>query len=85
MRTANMLYPEVPIMTERKPPYGKEIKTRSNLPKAPPLPEEPLRGIEPGKLVCRICGKAFKTKDQLDRHTEHMHGTPEKTHTKPHV
>ena len=71
-------------MTERKPPYGKQIKTRSILPKAPPLHEEPLRGIEPGKLVCQICGKVFKTHAQIDRHMEHMHGNPEKTHTAPH-
>ncbi len=67
-------------MTERKPPYGKQIKTQSILPKAPPLHEETIRGIEPGKLACLICGKTFKTKSQLDRHIEHAHGNPEKTH-----
>jgi hypothetical protein len=71
-------------MSEHKPPYGKEVKTQSPLPKAPPLPEEPLRGIEPGKLYCKICRKKFTSKSQLDRHMENMHGTPEKTHVGPH-
>ena len=55
-------------MVERK-----KIKKRSILPKAPPLHEEPIGGIEPGEMACEICGKAFKTKSQLDRHllTEH--------------
>ncbi len=58
---------------ERKPPYGKRIKDLSKIPKAPPLHEEPLRGINPGKIVCTICGKTFSNKSQLDRHmiTEH--------------
>ena len=70
-------------MSERKAPYGKQVKTRSILPKAPPLHEEPIRGIEPGKIVCQICGKTLKTHTQLDRHMEHAHGSPEKTHTAP--
>jgi hypothetical protein len=64
-------------MTERKPPYGKQVKNRSTLPKAPPLHEEPLRGIQPGKIVCEICGKAFTTKSQLDRHMLTEHESPE--------
>ena len=36
------------------------------------------------KEICEICGKAFKTHAQIDRHMEHMHGNPEKTHTAPH-
>jgi hypothetical protein len=71
-------------MIESKPPYGKRVKTQSILPKAPPLHEEPIRGIEAGKFVCEICGKTFKTHSQLDRHMEHMHGTPEKTHIQAH-
>jgi len=59
---------------ERKPAYGKKVK---NLPKAPPLHEEPLRGIEPGKPVCEICGKAFQGKSQLDRHMLTVHESPE--------
>ena len=66
-------------MVERK-----KVKTRSILPKAPPLHEEPIRSLEAGKVVCQICGKTFKTHTQLDRHMEQMHGTPEKTHTKAH-
>jgi C2H2-type zinc finger len=50
------------------------------VPKAPIPFEEPLRGIEPGKFACQICGKTFKTKSGLDRHMENMHehGTPER-------
>lgn len=65
-------------MTERKPPYGKQIKTRSNVPRVPMPPEEPIRGIEPGKFACLICGKTFQTKSALNRHKENMHGTPER-------
>jgi hypothetical protein len=54
------------------------------LPKAPPVPEEPLDKMPRGELVCEICGKAFKTHSQLDRHREQMHGSPEKTHTGRH-
>jgi hypothetical protein len=61
---------------ERKPPYEKQIKNRSNPPKVPPLHEEPLRGIEPGKIVCVICRKAFTTKSQLDRHLLTEHESP---------
>lgn len=67
-------------MIESKPPYGKRVKTRAILPKAAPLHEEPIRGIEPGKIVCQICGKIFKPHSQLEKHMEHMHGNPEKTH-----
>ncbi|HLN89352.1 MAG TPA: C2H2-type zinc finger protein [Candidatus Binatia bacterium] len=62
---------------ERKPPYGRKIKNPSKLPKVPPLHEEPLRGIVPGKLVCVICGKTFSTKSQLDRHILTQHESPE--------
>lgn len=65
-------------MSERKPPYGSRIINRSTLPKAPMPPEEPLRGIEPGKIACQKCGKTFKTKSAFDRHKEQAHGTPER-------
>jgi hypothetical protein len=61
------------------------VSTRSTLPKAPPVPEEPLDKIAPGPLVCEICGKTFKTHSELDRHMENVHGNPEKTHTHPHA
>jgi hypothetical protein len=64
-------------MSERKPPYGSQIKNRSRLPKAPIPHEEPLRGIQPGKIACQICGKAFTTKSQLDRHMLTEHKSPE--------
>jgi hypothetical protein len=59
-------------MVERK-----KVKTRSILPKAPPLHGEPIRGFEPGKEACQICGKPFKTKSQLDRHLLTEHESPE--------
>ena len=62
---------------EKKPPYGKKIRDPSKLPKAPPLHEEPLRGINPGKITCVICGKAFSNKSQLDRHMLNQHESPE--------
>lgn len=62
----------------------KQDKTPSDLPKVPPLHEEPVSGLVLSKEVCRICGKSFKTHSELDRHMENVHGTPEKTHTKPH-
>jgi hypothetical protein len=66
-------------MSEHKPPYGKQLRGKSvNLPKIPAPPEEPIRGLEPGKLVCTICGKTFRTKNALNRHRENMHGTPER-------
>jgi hypothetical protein len=62
---------------ERKRSYRKQIKYPSKLPIAPPLHEEPLRGIEPGKVICEICGKAFTGKSQLDRHMLNEHESPE--------
>ena len=63
---------------------NKQVKIRSDLPKGPPLHEEPVGGLVLSKEVCKICGKSFKTHSELDRHMENVHGTPEKTHTKPH-
>jgi hypothetical protein len=63
---------------------NKKDKTRSVLPKGPPLHEEPVGGQLLGKEVCKICGKSFKTHSELDRHVENVHGEPEKTHTGPH-
>ncbi len=66
-------------MSEYKPPYGKQVNTKKvSLPQVPAPPEEPLRGLEPGKLVCTICGKTFRTTNGLRRHRENMHGTPER-------
>jgi hypothetical protein len=62
-----------------------EQNTNRSVPKAPPLHEEPIEGLQPGKEVCEICGKTFRTHAELDRHLENTHGTPEKTHTKPHL
>jgi hypothetical protein len=62
---------------ERKRSYRKQIKNPAKLPNAPPLHEEPLRGIEPGKIICEICGKAFTGKSQLDRHMLNEHESPE--------
>jgi len=55
------------------------------LPKAPPVPEEPLDKRPHGGLICGICGKTFKTHSELDRHMEQMHGQPEKTHIAKHA
>jgi hypothetical protein len=67
------------IMSEYKPPYGKQVSLRSvNLPNVPAPPEEPIRGLESGKLVCIICGKLFGQKNGLERHRENAHGTPER-------
>ncbi len=60
------------------------ISIRLALPKAPPVPEEPLDRLARGPLVCEICGKTFKTHSELDRHMENVHGSPEKTHTTAH-
>jgi hypothetical protein len=68
-----------------KPLNSKQNNLRSTLPKVPPLHEEPIQGLSSEKEVCEICGKTFKTHTQLDRHMEHEHGNPEKTHTKPHA
>lgn len=59
--------------------------THTNPPREPPTHEEPVRTLEPSRLQCEICGVAFKTHTELDRHMEHAHGTPEKTHVRPHV
>jgi hypothetical protein len=57
-----------------KPAYDNKSKT---LPKAPPVPEEPLDKMAPSPLVCDICGKTFKTHTQLDRHKTTEHEVPE--------
>jgi DNA-binding transcriptional regulator LsrR (DeoR family) len=62
---------------ERKPANGKRTKNSSALPKAPPLHEEPLRGIDPSKVNCEICGRAFANKGQLNRHVINEHESQE--------
>jgi hypothetical protein len=67
--------------------FGCQPKIRSALPKipkAPPVPEEPLENIPRSNLVCEICGKTFRTHSELDRHMESTHGQPEKTHVRRH-
>jgi hypothetical protein len=54
-------------------------------PREPPTHEEPVRTTEPSKLQCEICGMVFKNHSALERHMEHAHGNPERTHTHPHL
>ena len=67
---------------------NKKVKTWSAPPEVPPIHDESISGLEVGKEVgrevCQICGKAFKTHSELDRHMENIHGSPEKTHRGPH-
>jgi hypothetical protein len=58
----------------QKTPFS---STRSALPKAPPVPEEPLENMPKSELVCEICGKTFKSHTQLDRHKTTEHEVPE--------
>jgi hypothetical protein len=58
----------------QKTPYS---STHSALPKAPPVPEEPLENMPKSELVCELCGKTFKTHSQLDRHKTTEHEMPE--------
>ena len=62
-------------------------KSKLNLivPESHPMHEEPVSTVEPSRLACEICGKAFKTHTELDRHMENAHGNPEKTHTGTHT
>jgi hypothetical protein len=53
------------------------FKIRSTIPRAPPVPEEPLETMPPSNLVCEICGKVFKTHSELDRHKTTAHEIPE--------
>jgi hypothetical protein len=76
-----MLIIEAIFMNETS---SKKGKTSSDLPKGPPLHEEPVAGLVLGKEICRICGKTFKNHSELDRHVENVHGAPEKTHIGPH-
>jgi hypothetical protein len=79
--TLNIVILEAIFMTEQP---SKQGKNKSALPKVPPLHEVPIEGLSSAKEICKICGKAFKTHSELDRHVENVHGTPEKTHTGPH-
>jgi len=63
---------------------SKKTETEPSPPREPPTHEEPIRTTQPSRLECEICGKAFKTHSELDRHLENIHGNPEKTHTGPH-
>jgi hypothetical protein len=62
----------------------KQDKPQSVPSREPPTHEEPVHTLQPSRLECEICGKAFKTHTELDRHLENVHGNPEKTHTGPH-
>ena len=64
---------------------SKPSKLRSHEAETSPMHEEPVRTVEPSRLACEICGRAFKTHTELDRHMENMHGSPERTHTGPHT
>ncbi len=44
---------------------------------AQPVPEEPRENMPPSRLLCQICGKAFKTHTQVDRHMQTDHGVIE--------
>ena len=66
-----------------EPKQKKTLSPQQRAPE-PPMNEEPMRTVEPSRLECKICGKAFKTHTELDRHLENIHGTPEKNHTGPH-
>jgi len=72
----------VHTMSRRRPRSSKELNQPIEKPQAPSPHEEPLGGIEPNTFNCQICGKAFYTKSQLDRHkeTEHEHGTHERAY-----
>ena len=56
---------------------NKKLKTKPIPPKMPPMHDESMSGLEVGKEVgkgvCQICGKAFKTHSELDRHIENIH------------
>ena len=58
--------------------------SNKRIPQAPPVPQEPTDKMPHSSLACGICARVFKTHSELDRHMEHAHGAPEKTHTKPH-
>ena len=64
---------------------SKEVKAQPTPSREPPTHEEPVRTTQPSRLRCEICGKAFKTHTELDRHLESVHGNPEKTHTGAHT
>lgn len=81
MKPATSLFIEAIFMNEKS---NKQMKTQPVHPKVPPIHEEPIEGLSSEKEICEICGKAFKTHTQLDRHKENDHGNPEKTHTGPH-
>jgi hypothetical protein len=53
---------------------------RSTYPHAPPVAEEPLENLPKSELVCDICGKAFKSHSQLDRHKTSEHEKSEEAH-----
>jgi hypothetical protein len=86
-KKANALYFEVTPLF-RNFFFGSHSSVRSShpkIPQAPPVPEEPLENLPRSNLICEICGRVFKTHSQLDRHLEHMHGHPEKTHIRLHT
>ena len=61
------------------------LSSRSVPPKSHPIPEEPLDKLPKSLFACEICGKTFRTHSELDRHKEHLHGNPEKTHLSRHT
>jgi lysyl-tRNA synthetase class I len=57
-------------MTEKRPAYGKKIKTRKPLRERSEIPER----MVPGELRCEKCGKTFSSTDEIDRHNKTVHG-----------
>jgi hypothetical protein len=57
-------------MTEKRPPYGKKIKTGKPLRGRNEMPERRV----PGELRCEKCGKTFFSTEEIDRHNKTVHG-----------
>jgi hypothetical protein len=47
-------------------------------PPAPPSPPPPAPLVSISEFTCELCGKTFKTKDELMLHVETEHQSPKK-------
>jgi predicted transcriptional regulator len=57
---------QVKVMNEKEP-------HQPHILGAPSSQETPLKGIQPSYIPCPVCGRAFKTKSEMERHLDTMH------------
>ncbi len=60
-------------MSKNESEENEKSKHPFHEPPSPSSLDEPLSGVKPDEVPCPICGKAFKSKSQMERHKQTTH------------